>query len=304
MIVKGNKSKSPCNRARRAAQGFFNHIEKEKIVELKGKTAIVTGSARGIGEGIALVLAREGATVVVNSRKAKDCEQMVQKIVSLGGKAIAVAGDVSKKADVTAMVAETIRQLGAVDILVNNAGIEGTPCLAADLSEEQWDRTLGVNLKGVFFCCQAVIPQMIKQGQGRIVNIASTAAIRMTFFGSLDYTVSKHGVAGLSQHLAWELADSHITVNTVCPGGVHTPLMESGTTPEYREMTIKRLVPLGRFTTMEEIGEAVSFLASDRAATITGQMLAVDGGLLTGFGEDLRPTVRQRMAAMKAGGKH
>ena len=273
-------------------------------MELKGKTAIVTGSARGIGEGIALVLAREGANVVVNSRKAKECEGVVQKIVSSGGKAIAVGADVSKKADVTAMVSETLKQFGAVDILVNNAGIEGTPCLAKDLSEEQWDRVLGVNLKGVFLCCQAVIPQMMKQGKGRIVNIGSTASIRMTFFGSLEYTVSKHGVGGLTQHLAWELADSHITVNTVCPGGVQTPLMEASTTPEYREMTVKRLIPLGRFTTMEEIGEAVSFLASDRAATITGQMLAVDGGLLTGFGEDLRAVVRKRMEAMKAGGKH
>ncbi len=273
-------------------------------MELKGKTAIVTGSGRGIGEGIALVLAREGANVVVNARKAQECEGVVKKIVSSGGKAIAVAADVSKKSDVTALADQTVKQFGAIDILVNNAGIEGTPCLAKDLSEEQWDRVLGVNLKGVFLCCQAVIPQMMKQNKGRIVNIGSTAGIRMTFFGSLEYTVSKHGAAGLCQHLAWELADSNITVNTICPGGVHTPLMEAGTTPEYRESTVKRLVPLGRFTTMEEIGEAVSFLASDRAAMITGQMLAVDGGLLTGFGEDLRAVVRGRMEAMKAGGKH
>ena len=273
-------------------------------MELKGKTTIVTGSARGIGEGIALVLAREGANVVVNSRNVKDCEAVVQKIVSSGGKAIAIGGDVSKKADVTAMVAETVKTFGAVDILVNNAGIESHPVLTMELAEEAWDRVLNVNLKGTFLCCQAVIPQMMKQGKGRIVNIGSTASIRMTFFGSVEYTVSKHGQAGLAQHLAWELADSNITVNTVCPGGVQTPLMESGTTPEYREMTIKRLVPLGRFTTMEEIGEAVSFLASDRAAMITGQMIAVDGGLLTGFGEDLRSVVRARMEAMKAGGGH
>src|SRR5512136_2460465 len=264
-------------------------------MELKGKTAIVTGSARGIGEGIALVLAREGANVVVNSRKAKDCEGVVQKIVSSGGKAIPVAADVSKKTDVTAMVDETVKQFGAVDILVNNAGIEGTPCLTQDLSEEQWDRVLGVNLKGVFLSCQAVIPQMMKQKKGRIINISSVAGIRMTFFGSVEYTVSKHGVAGLNQHLAWELADSNITVNTVCPGGVQTPLMEQNTTPEYREQTVKRLVPLGRFTTIEEIGEMVSFLRSDRAATITGQTIAVDGGILTGFGEDLRPVVMKRM---------
>jgi NAD(P)-dependent dehydrogenase (short-subunit alcohol dehydrogenase family) len=273
-------------------------------VELKGKTAIVTGAGRGIGEGIALVLAREGANVVLTARKMGEIAAVAKKIESQGGKALPFRADSAKKADVQAMAAATVKQFGAIDILVNNAGIEGHPCLTQDLSEEQWDRVLGVNLKGVFLCCQAVIPQMMKQGKGRIVNIASTAAIRMTFFGSLDYTVSKHGVAGLAQHLAWELADSHITVNTVCPGGVQTPLMEASTTPEYRDMTVKRLVPLGRFTTMEEIGEAVSFLASDRAATITGQMLAVDGGLLTGFGEDLRAVVRKRMADLKAGDEH
>jgi NAD(P)-dependent dehydrogenase (short-subunit alcohol dehydrogenase family) len=266
-------------------------------MELVGKTAIVTGSSKGIGEGIARVLAREGANVVVNSRKKAECARLVQEIQAAGGKAIAVEADVSRKADVTAMVVATVREFGAVDILVNNAGIEGHPVLAQDLPEEQWDRVLGVNLKGVFLCCQAVIPQMVKQGGGRIVNISSTAGVRMTFFGSVEYTASKHGVAGLTQHLAWELADHRITVNTVCPGGVLTPLMESRTTPEFRDSLVKRLVPLRRFCSIQEIGEAVSFLASDRASMITGQELAVDGGLLTGFGEDLRPIVRKRMEA-------
>jgi NAD(P)-dependent dehydrogenase (short-subunit alcohol dehydrogenase family) len=188
---------------------------------------------------------------------------------------------------------------------VNNAGIESPPALLQDLSEAQWDRVLGVNLKGVFLCCQAVLPAMMKQNKGRIVNIGSTASIRMTFFGSLDYTVSKHGLAGLTQHLAWELADHRITVNTICPGGVLTPLMEEHTTQEYRDTVVKRLVPLGRFCTIDEIGEAVSFLASDRASMITGQLMAVDGGLLTGFGEDLRAVIRKRMAEMRSGGaKH
>ncbi len=273
-------------------------------MELKGKTAIVTGAGRGIGEGIALVLAREGANVVLTARKMDDIAAVAEKIESQGGKAMPFTADSSKKADVQALAAATIKQFGAIDILVNNAGIESHPVLTYELSEESWDRVINVNLKGVFLCCQAVIPQMMEQKQGRIINIGSTASIRMTFFGSVEYTVSKHGVGGLTQHLAWELADSHITVNTVCPGGVQTPLMETSTTPEYREMTVKRLIPLGRFTTIEEIGEAVSFLASDRAATITGQMLAVDGGLLTGFGEDLRAVVRKRMADLKAGGKH
>lgn len=273
-------------------------------MELKGKTAIVTGSGRGIGEGIALVLAREGANLVINDRnRSQDAQAVVQKIIASGGKAIAVGADISKKADVTAMAAEAVKHFGAIDILVNNAGIESHPVLTMELKEESWDRVMSVNLKGVFLCCQAVIPQMMKQKKGRIVNIGSVAGLRMTFFGSAEYTASKYGVQGLNQHLAWELADSNITINTICPGPVQTPLMDANTTAEYREMTIKRLIPLGRMIKIEEIGEAVSFFASDRAAMITGQTIAVDGGILTGFGEDLRPVVRERMEALKAGGE-
>ncbi len=274
-------------------------------MELKGKTAIVTGAGRGIGAGIAIVLARKGANVIVNDLKVrKEVGDVVKKITSQGGQASAIVADITKKDEVQAMVAATIKQFGAIDILVNNAGIEAPPGLTKDLQEEQWDRVLAVNLKGAFLCCQAVIPQMMKQKRGRIVNIGSTAGVRMTFLGGIEYTCSKHGLVGLTNHLAWELADSNITVNTICPGGVQTPLMEATTTPEYRATIIKRLVPLGRFTTIEEIGEAVSFLASDQAAMITGQVLAADGGMLAGFGEDLRAMVRNRMEAMKAEGKH
>jgi NAD(P)-dependent dehydrogenase (short-subunit alcohol dehydrogenase family) len=269
-------------------------------MELKDKVAIVTGSGRGIGEGIARVLAREGAKLVIVDMNLDDAQKVVGNIEAGGGQAIATRADISKKAEVDAMVAATLAAFGRVDILVNNAGIEAPPCLAKDLPESQWDRVLGVNLKGTFLCCQAVLGAMTAQGSGRIVNIASTAALRMTFFGSVDYTVSKHGVAGLTQHLAWELADSRITVNSVCPGGVLTPLMEQHTAPEFRETVTRRLIPLGRMCTIEEIGEAVSFLASARAQMITGQMLAVDGGLMSGFGEDLRPLVRKRIAEAQA----
>lgn len=270
------------------------------MMELQNKVAIITGSARGIGEGIAVCLAREGATVVINSRKEKDCQETVKKIEAAGGTAIAIAADVAKEDQVTAMVAETVRQLGRVDILVNNAGIESAPTLLKDISEDTWDRVMSVNVKGVFFCCKAVIPQMMAQGKGKIINISSVAGVRMTFFGGANYTASKYAVTGLTHHLAWELADSQITVNAIAPGAVLTPLAEQGTTPEYREMTTKRLIPLGRWCTSEDIGHAVVFLASDRADLITGQTLVVDGGVLTGFGEDLRPIIRQRMADMQA----
>jgi NAD(P)-dependent dehydrogenase (short-subunit alcohol dehydrogenase family) len=267
---------------------------------LQGKTAIVTGSARGIGEGVAVAFAREGANVVVNGLTAADCNETVQTITDAGGKAIGVGADVSKAADVEAMVAAAIKQFGGVDILVNNAGIESTPTLLHEMTEAQWDKVTGVNLKGVFLCCKAVLPSMIAKGKGKIINVASTAGIRMTFFGSADYTASKHGVTGITQHLAWEVADHRINVNEICPGGVLTPLMEQGSTPEFRDKLIKRLVPLGRFCNLDDIAEAAVFLASDKSDMITGQLLAVDGGLLTGFGEDLRPIVRQRMAAAKA----
>uniref|UniRef100_UPI003F493C69 SDR family NAD(P)-dependent oxidoreductase n=1 Tax=Cupriavidus necator TaxID=106590 RepID=UPI003F493C69 len=268
-------------------------------MELKGKTAIVTGSAGGIGQGIACVLAREGANVVVNDLKAQSCEGTVNRILASGGQAMAFEADVTNKAAIQAMVNATVDRFGSVDILVNNAAIEDAPQLAADMSEEQWDRVMGVDIKGVFLCCQAVIPQMTKQKKGRIINIGSIASLRMTIYGSLDYTVAKHGVVGLTNHLAWELADAGITVNTVCPGGVLTPMMINATTPEYRDAVIKRMVPIGRYIEPEEIGEAVSFLASDRAAIITGQSIAADGGLLTGYGEDLRPSIRKRMVDMQ-----
>jgi NAD(P)-dependent dehydrogenase (short-subunit alcohol dehydrogenase family) len=270
-------------------------------MELESKVAIVTGAGRGIGEGIALVLAREGARVVVNNdRNRADAERVVAKIEAMGGNAVAICADVSRKNQVEAMVAQAIETFGAIDILVNNAGIEVPPSLVKDLPEEQWDRVLGVNLKGAFLCCQAVLPTMMANRRGKIVNIASTAAIRMSFFGSADYTASKHGMAGLTQHLAWEVADYRINVNAVCPGGVLTPLLEEHTTPEFRDSLTRRMVPLGRFCRSEEIGEVVSFLASSRADMITGQVLAVDGGLLSGFGEDLRDVVRKRIEEARA----
>jgi NAD(P)-dependent dehydrogenase (short-subunit alcohol dehydrogenase family) len=268
-------------------------------MELKNKTAVITGAGRGIGEGIALALAREGANVVVNDRNLVNGNKVVEKIVSAGGKAMVFQADVTNKESLDAMVEAAVKEYGSLDIWVNNAGIESQPRLLIDIPEDQWDRTLGVNLKGVFLGCKAAVPQMMKQGKGRIINIGSSAGRRMTFFGSADYTVSKHGVTGLTLHLAWELADSNITVNTICPGATLTPLAEEGTTPEYREMVTRRLIPLGRWCTTDDIAGAVIYFASDRADMVTGQLLDVDGGVMTGYGEVLRPVVRKRMEEIK-----
>lgn len=269
-------------------------------MELKDKVAIVTGSGRGIGEGIATHLAKEGAVSVVMDRNLADAQTVVKKIEADGGEAMAVEADVSKKATLQAMVDAVVKIYGRLDVLVNNAGIESTPMLLKDITEEQWDRVLGINLKGVFLCSQAVIPQMMKQGGGRIINISSLAGRKMTFFGSADYTASKHGVNGLTLHLAWELADSHITVNAICPGAILTPLAHEGTTQEYRDMVTKRLIPLGRWGTPDDIAGAVTYFSSDAAAWVTGQIIDIDGGSMTGYGEDLRPVIRKRMEEMQA----
>lgn len=173
-------------------------------MELKGKTAIVTGGGRGIGEGIPLALAREGANVVVMDRGVEDANRVCANIVASGGKAIPFKADVTKKAEVQATVAAALKEFGTVDILVNNAGIEAPPTLVQDISEESWDRVIAVNLKGVFLCTQAVISTMLKQKKGRIINIGSIASVRMTLLGSVDYTASKHAVSGITKHLAWE----------------------------------------------------------------------------------------------------
>lgn len=264
-------------------------------MELKDKVAIVTGAGQGGGEGIARVLAREGAKVAVVDLNLEAATRVAARIDPEGRRAVAIRADVASKADTEAMAARTLETFGAIDILVNNAGIGGRSALLRDITEENWDRVMGVNAKGILFCCQAVIPAMNAQGKGKIVNIDSIAGLRMAFFSSVEYTASKHAVTGLTQHLAWELADQRINVNAVCPGGIVTPAIEAYATPEKREALIKRIVPLGRFCAPEEIGEAVSFLASERANMITGQLLAVDGGLLTGFGEDLRAVLRQKL---------
>ena len=269
-------------------------------MELKDKVAIVTGAGRGIGFGIASVMAREGANVVISDINLETAEDAVRQIEAQGGHAAAIKADVSRADDNAAMVQLAKQRFGGLDILVNNAGIEAPPRELKEIPEAQWDRVTGINLRGVSLCCKAAIPALIERGGGSIVNIASLAGQRMTFFGSADYTAAKHGVVGLTYHLAWELAEHRITVNAICPGAVLTPLAEKNATPEFREMVTKRLIPLGRWCTPDDIGETASFLASPRAGLITGQAISVDGGLMTGYGEDVRPVLKQRMAAMQA----
>lgn len=266
-------------------------------MELENKIAIVTGAGRGIGEGIALRLAREGAHVVVNDINFDDAKNVAQEIMSMGRRAMPFKADVANKTEIDSMVRETLNQFGTIDILVNSAGIAGSSCLVKDISEETWDRVMGINLKGAFLCCQSVMPTMIKKRKGKIVNISSLAAKKISYLGGADYTASKYGLVGFSLHLAYELAIHRINVNVVCPGATLTPMAQEHSTKELRDLEAET-VPLGRWCTPEDQAEAVLFLVSERSGMITGHLLDVDGGQLLGFGNYPEDIERR----MKAGG--
>lgn len=236
---------------------------------LSGKVALVTGAAKRIGRSVALRLASEGADVIVNYRVSKaEAEEVVAQISVLGRRAIAVQADVSKRAEVLALFAAIEKDFGRLDILVNNAGIF-FPAKFEDLTEEQWDRILDVNLKSQFLCSQAAAPLLRRSGQGRIINFASLGGI-LAWPAYTHYCVSKAGVIMLTRCLARALAPE-ITVNAIAPGTISFP----NDAPEIAESFIQR-APLGRTGTPQDIEDAVVFLA--QSPFVTGQVLVVDGG--------------------------
>jgi 3-oxoacyl-[acyl-carrier protein] reductase len=239
--------------------------------------ALVTGAARGIGAATARRFVREGALVVVNDVGGDDLERLAGEITVQGGKALAVAGDVSRRGDVERIVQETVAAFGPVDVLVNNAGIT-RDAMAAKMTEEQWDAVLDVNLKGTFLCAQAVLPAMRERGWGRVVNTASVAALGN--IGQANYAASKAGVIGLTRTLALEYAKYGITVNCVAPGAVLTPMLS--TIPDHIRDRVIAQIPVGRMAQPEELAAVHLFLASEEAAFITGQVLFVDGGMSVG----------------------
>lgn len=242
----------------------------------KNKVALVTGGASGIGRATALAFAKKGAKVAVVDWKEND--EMVDLIKELGSEAIFIKCDVSKTDDVKAMVAQTIAAFGRLDYAFNNAGIEGASAPTQDCSEENWDKTIGVNLKGVWLCMKYEIPEILKQGKGAIVNCASVAGL-VGFAGLPAYVASKHGIVGLTKTTALECATQGIRVNVVCPGVIQTPMIDrlTGKTKEGIER-FKGFEPIGRFGLPEEIANAVVWMCSDEASFVTGHVMAVDGG--------------------------
>jgi NAD(P)-dependent dehydrogenase (short-subunit alcohol dehydrogenase family) len=242
------------------------------------RVALVTGAGSGIGRASAIAFAREGAAVVV-SDITDSGKETVELIRSQAGEATFVRCDVADEGDVRNMLAETITRYGRLDAAHNNAGITTTQLLAADVPVEDFDRTISVNLRGVWLCMKYEIPRMLDSGGGAIVNAGSTAAILgLPKFG--PYTASKHGVVGLTKSAALDYAASGVRVNVVSPGATRTPLMLQAIdeNPERGEF-IRRGIPMGRMAEPEEIAEAAVWMCSSRAGFITGQVLQVDGGI-------------------------
>jgi 2-deoxy-D-gluconate 3-dehydrogenase len=263
-----------------------NILPHNKLLDLTGKTAIVTGGSIGIGYGISYRLAEAGANVVIASRNLEEAQKAVDELTQGNFKAKAITADVSKEEDVRNLVNKTVELFGAIDILVNNAGIYPYASLK-ELTSETFDKTIAINLRGVFLCVKYVSEQMIKQGNGgRIINISSIDAIHPSAIGLAHYDASKHGVWGFTKNVALELAKDNIFVNAVAPGGVMTPgvaNVQSGGKPvvlERNPQPPKMDVPMGRMGVPDDIGKVVLFLASDMASYLTGSQIVVDGGYL------------------------
>jgi len=250
--------------------------------DLDGKIGLVTGGTSGIGRDTAVLFAKAGAKVVVAGRRDAEGHETVDLIHAAGGDGLFVKADVSKASDVEALVQKAVEQFGRLDVAFNNAGVEGVFAPIVRQSEEDWDRTININLKGVWLCLKYEIRQMLKQGGGgAIVNMASVLGLAGTA-GVAAYSASKHGVLGLTKTAALENAKSGIRVNAVCPAYIETPMADRTlSVPSVRKYVVNSH-PIGRLGRPMEIAEAVLWMCSDRASFMTGQSLVLDGGFLAG----------------------
>jgi NAD(P)-dependent dehydrogenase (short-subunit alcohol dehydrogenase family) len=249
-----------------------------KSENLDGKVAFVTGAASGIGRATAVAFAREGANVVVADIDQRGSQDTVGAIEDLGGQALAVVCDVTHGEDIQTSLSAAVNRFGRLDYAFNNAGAEQRPKLTADITEEEWDRIITINLRSVFLCLKYEIPLMLQHGGGAIVNTSSGAGIRV-FGRGAAYAAAKHGVIGLTKDAALDYASSNIRINAVCPGIIDTEMMDRFTrgTPEERDRVIAQ-EPIGRMGRPDEIAATVVWLCSDAASFVTGHAMVADGG--------------------------
>jgi 3-oxoacyl-[acyl-carrier protein] reductase len=253
-------------------------------MRLRDKVALITGGACGIGRAVALLLAEEGAAVVINDVDGELLDGAIAELGAGGKFAMAAPADVTCPDEVARVVEHTLTALGRIDILVNNVGGSYGPRQLEEITEANFDHVISLNLKSTFLCSQAVVPHMKSQGGGRIVNLASAAARGGSPTGSPLYAAAKAGVLGLTRHLARDLADFQITVNAVSPGVTQSERMATRLgewTEESRQELLKR-IPLGRLASVEEVAAGILFLCSDAASYITGATLDINGGLYIG----------------------
>lgn len=244
-------------------------------MELEGKVALVTGAAQGIGRAIALLLAENGADVVISDINLEKAQETAQEIQGIGRKSLAIQVNVADSKDVERMIETIVEEFGRIDILVNNAGITRDR-LILRMTEEDWDAVLDVNLKGTFNCTKSAIRYMAKQKSGKIVSIASVSG-EMGNPGQANYAASKAGVIGFTKTIAREFASRGINVNAIAPGFIQTAMTDA--IPEKARESLKQMIPMERLGRPEDVAQAVLFLVSERSSYITGQVLNVNGGI-------------------------
>jgi NAD(P)-dependent dehydrogenase (short-subunit alcohol dehydrogenase family) len=251
-------------------------------LDLDGKVALVTGGTSGIGRDTAILFAKAGAKVVVAGRRELEGNETIELLRAAGSHGLFVKTDISKTSEVESLVAKTVESFGRLDVAFNNAGTEGVWAPIIRQSEEDFDRTIGINLKGVWLCLKYEIRQMLKQGGGgAIVNMASITGM-VGSAGAAAYSASKHGVIGLTKSAALENAKSGIRINAVCPGFTETPMADRIFRVPAAHKYVLSCHPIGRFGKPAEIAEAVVWMCSERASFMTGQSLVLDGGFLAG----------------------
>src|SRR5690625_1771514 len=252
-------------------------VQRRRSIMVQGKNVLVTGASRGIGKAIALELASKGANVAVNYAGSEERAQaVVEEIEKLGVKSFKIQADVSKEADVKAMIKEVINQFSGLDILVNNAGITKDNLLMR-MKEDEFDQVIDINLKGVFLCIKAVTRQMMKQRAGKIINISSVVGVSGNP-GQTNYVAAKAGVIGMTKSVAQELASRNILVNAVAPGFISTEMTDALT--EEQRNAMLAMIPLAKLGKPEDVARVVRFLASKDANYITGQTIHIDGGMV------------------------